>query len=117
MVNGVHAIIYAKQPDAVRTFFRDVVGFEFVDAGRGWLIFELPAAELGVHPTEGHGSHELYLMCDNIDATIADFTSKGVACGPITDEGWGRVASVKVAESTDVGLYEPRHPSPLHLKP
>jgi predicted enzyme related to lactoylglutathione lyase len=116
MITGVHALIYTKQPDAVRAFFNDVVGSPHVDAGRGWLIFALPPAELGIHPAEDDESHELYLMCDDIDRTLADLATKGVkAAGEISDQGWGRVTSITIADGVTIGLYEPRHPTALHL--
>jgi len=114
MITGVHALIYTKQADAVRAFFKDVVGAPSVDAGRGWLIFALPPAELGIHP-EDHESHELYLMCDDIDRTLAELKAKGVEAGPISDQGWGRVASITIASGVTLGLYEARHPTALHL--
>ena len=116
MISGVHAIIYSKQADAVRAFFRDVIGFPSVDAGRGWLIFALPPAELGIHPSAAAASHELYLMCDDLEATIAELAPKGVRTnGTIVDQGWGRVTTLRIAEGVDVGLYQPRHPTALHL--
>jgi catechol 2,3-dioxygenase-like lactoylglutathione lyase family enzyme len=116
VINGVHAIIYSKQADAVRAFFRDVLGFPSVDAGRGWLIFALPPAELGVHPSDDAEAHELYLMCDDLEATIAELAAKGVRTnGTIVDQGWGRVTTLRIDEGVDVGLYQPRHPTALHL--
>jgi catechol 2,3-dioxygenase-like lactoylglutathione lyase family enzyme len=78
MINAVHALIYAKDADRVRAFFRDVLGFPSVDAGGGWLIFALPPAELGIHPHEGERECELYLMCDDVQATVAGLKAKGV---------------------------------------
>lgn len=116
MINGLHALIYTKNADAVRAFFRDVVQSPHVDAGRGWLIFALPPAELGIHPSENGESHELYLMCDDIDRTLGELAAKGVkAAGPVSDQGWGRVTSITIAEGVTIGLYEPRHPTALHL--
>jgi predicted enzyme related to lactoylglutathione lyase len=116
MINGVHALIYTKNPDAVRAFFRDVVGSPNVDAGHGWLIFALPPAELGIHPAEEGQSHELYLMCDDIDATLAELKTKGIdAASEISDQGWGRVSSITIADGVTLGLYQPRHPTALHL--
>jgi predicted enzyme related to lactoylglutathione lyase len=116
MINGVHALIYTKNADAVRAFFRDIVGTPHVDAGHGWLIFALPPAELGIHPAEDEESHELYLMCDDIERTIAELKTKGVtAAGPISDQGWGRVTSITIADGVTLGLYQPRHPTALHL--
>ena len=117
MINGIHAMLYTPRADAVRAFFRDVLGFRTVDAGHGWLIFALPPAELGVHPIEGDGpgSQELYLMCDDIEATVAELAAKGVALArPITDQGWGRAASIALPDGGgELGLYEPRHPTAI----
>jgi predicted enzyme related to lactoylglutathione lyase len=114
MITGVHALLYTPQADDVRAFFRDVLGFSAVDAGQGWLIFALPPAELGIHPGESPGSHELYLMCDDVDATVATLTAKGVELArPITDAGWGRVTAIRLPGGTELGLYEPRHPTAL----
>ena len=114
MITGIHALIFTRDAEGVRAFFRDVLGFSSVDAGGGWLIFALPPAELGVHPTDGDDRHELYLMCDDIDATVEDLRSKGIELSrPVSDEGFGRVAWVKIPGGGELALYEPRHPSPL----
>jgi predicted enzyme related to lactoylglutathione lyase len=114
MINAVHALIYAKEADRVRAFFRDVLGFPSVDAGGGWLIFALPPAELGIHPTEGEGACEFYLMCDDVQATVADLKAKGVEfTRPIHDAGFGLVTALKLPGGGELGLYEPKHPSPL----
>jgi catechol 2,3-dioxygenase-like lactoylglutathione lyase family enzyme len=113
MISGVHALIYTRNADAVRSFFRDVLGRDSVDAGDGWLIFALPPSELAVHPTDGPGRHELYLMCDDVEAAIRELAAKGVECGPITDEGWGLVTSIKLADGEAIGLYQPRHPTAI----
>jgi predicted enzyme related to lactoylglutathione lyase len=117
MISGVHALIYTPQADAVRSFLRDVLGWQSVDAGGGWPIFGLPPAELGVHPTDGATAQELYLMCTDIEATVADLTTKGVEfTGGITDQGFGRVIMIKLPDGGgELGLYEPRHPTALHL--
>ncbi|HEY9229796.1 MAG TPA: hypothetical protein VIP11_24305 [Gemmatimonadaceae bacterium] len=115
MITGVHAIIYSQKADAVRAFFRDVLGRPSVDAGHGWLIFALPPAELGVHPSDDAEVHELYLMCDDLEATIAELTAKGVKTGPVSDQGWGRVTMLTIADGVELGLYQPRHPTALHL--
>ena len=78
MITGIHALLFSKEADEVRAFFRDVLGFESVDAGGGWLIFALPPAELGIHPTDGSPRQELYLMCDDIQQTVDELTAKGV---------------------------------------
>jgi catechol 2,3-dioxygenase-like lactoylglutathione lyase family enzyme len=113
VINGAHAIIYSKDADADRAFFRDVLGFPAVDAGGGWLIFALPHAELAAHPAEEGGRHELYLMCDDIQATVADLRSKGVELtGRVSDEGWGLVTAIALPGGGEIGLYEPRHERP-----
>ena len=110
VINGVHALIYSREADGVRSFFRDVLGGASVDAGDGWLIFALPPAEVAVHPTEGTAHHELYLMCDDIEGTMRDLERKGVSCGAVTDQGWGLVTSIRLPGGDELGLYEPRHP-------
>jgi catechol 2,3-dioxygenase-like lactoylglutathione lyase family enzyme len=114
VITGLHTIVYASDPDAARTFFRDVLEFPHVDAGDDWLIFRLPPVELALHPAESGGAHELYLMCDDIEATVADLTAKGVEfTGPVADRGWGLLTTLKVPGAGTMGLYEPKHPSPL----
>ena len=114
MINGVHALIYTKDAEALRAFLGDVLGFSPVDAGGGWLIFALPPAELAAHPSEGDGRHELYMMCDDIEATTAELKDKGVEfTGPVTDEGFGLVTAIRLPGGGELGLYEPRHPTPL----
>jgi catechol 2,3-dioxygenase-like lactoylglutathione lyase family enzyme len=114
MINAVHCLLFADDVDAARAFFSDVLGLEFVDAGGGWLIFALPPAELAVHPADADGSRqELYLMTDDLQATLAALREKGVdvAAEP-SDEGWGVLASIDVPGFGPVGVYEPRHPVP-----
>ena len=113
MLTGAHAIVYTRDADADRAFFRDVLGFDSVDAGDGWLIFALPPAELAAHPDAEGGRHELYLMCDDIEATIAELRAKGATVGDATDAGWGLLTSIRLPSGAELGLYEPRHPSPL----
>jgi catechol 2,3-dioxygenase-like lactoylglutathione lyase family enzyme len=109
MIIGMHAVIYTRDPDADRAFFRDVLGFRSVDAGNGWLIFAAPPAEFAFHPAESSGKHELYLMCDNIKEETDRLTKKGVACDPVTDEGWGLLTTIELPGGGQIGLYEPRH--------
>jgi catechol 2,3-dioxygenase-like lactoylglutathione lyase family enzyme len=87
VITGAHVIIYSRDAEADRAFFHDVLQYPNVDAGGGWLIFKLPPAEVAVHPAEGAGSHELYLMCDDVNATVEELSTKGVTCGPVSDEG------------------------------
>ncbi len=113
MITGVHALIYTKDAEGVRAFFRNVLKFHSVDAGHGWLIFALPPAELGIHPTEESGHHELYLMCDDVKATVEELKSKGVEfTQPIKEAGFGLVTSLKIPGG-ELGLYEPKHPTAL----
>jgi len=115
MITGIHAVIFSKDADGVRAFLRDVLGFWSVDAGDGWLIFALPPAELAAHPTDGAGHHELYLMCDDLHATVDELRSKEVEFSrPISAEGFGMMTAIKLPGGDELGLYEPRHaiPSP-----
>jgi catechol 2,3-dioxygenase-like lactoylglutathione lyase family enzyme len=112
VINGAHVIVYSRDAEADRQFLRDVLGFGHVDAGGGWLIFELPPAEVAVHPADTGPSHELYLMCDDVAATVAELTAKGVTCGPVSDEGWGLLTAIELPGGGKLGLYEPRHPRP-----
>jgi catechol 2,3-dioxygenase-like lactoylglutathione lyase family enzyme len=113
VITGAHAIVYSRDADADRAFFRDVLGFPSVDAGGGWLIFALPPAELAAHPADAGGRHELYLMCDEIESTVAELKAKGVEfTSPVSDQGFGLLTSLKLPGGGELGLYEPRHPIP-----
>jgi catechol 2,3-dioxygenase-like lactoylglutathione lyase family enzyme len=113
VITGAHAIVYSRDADADRAFFRDVLGFPSVDAGGGWLIFALPPAELAAHPADAGGRHELYLMCDEIESTVAELQAKGVEfTAPVSDQGFGLLTSLKLPGGGELGLYEPRHPIP-----
>jgi catechol 2,3-dioxygenase-like lactoylglutathione lyase family enzyme len=115
MINGAHVIVYSRDAEADRAFFSDVLGYPSVDAGGGWLIFKLPPAEVAVHPAEDP-SHELYLMCDDVRATVADLEAKGVKfTSPVTDEGWGLLTRLHLPGGSQVGLYEPRHETAYNL--
>ncbi len=114
MITAAHAIIYTSDADADRAFFRDVLGFESVDGGGGWLIFKLPPAELAAHPAATGGRHELYLMCDDVHATVQELSERGaVFARDVTDEGFGLMTAIRLPGGGELGLYEPRHPSPL----
>jgi len=111
MITGAHAVIFTKDADGVRAFLRDVLGFPSVDAGDGWLIFALPPAELAAHPTDQAGHHDLYLMCDDVHATVDELKSRGVQFSrPISDEGFGPMTAIELPGGGELGLYEPRHP-------
>jgi predicted enzyme related to lactoylglutathione lyase len=114
-ITGVHAIVYSNDAVADRAFFAEVLGLASVDAGGGWLIFAMPPAELAAHPVSaGDGGCELYFMCDDIEASVRDLTAKGVAFdGGITEQRWGLITTIKLPGGGHLGLYEPRHASPL----
>jgi glyoxalase/bleomycin resistance protein/dioxygenase superfamily protein len=117
MISGVHAVIFSKDAEGLRAFLRDVLELSSIDAGGGWLIFALPPAELAAHPTDDDGHHELYLMCDDLEATVDDLTGRRVEfTRPITDEGFGLMTAMKLPGGGELGLYEPRHPTPLSPK-
>ena len=114
MITGIHAIVFSPAAEKVRAFFADVLGLASADAGGGWLIFALPPAELAVHPADGDGRHELYLMCDDIHATLAELRDKGVEVArDVSDQGWGLLAAIRLPDGEELPIYEPRHRSPL----
>lgn len=115
MISGVHAIIYSKQAELLRTFLRDALRLPSVDAGEGWLIFALPPAELAIHPDED-SYHELFLMCDDIEFTTKDLRAKGVQlASPIADRGWGLLTRLRLPSGDEIGLYQPKHPTAVGL--
>ena len=119
MINGVHFLLYSRDAEADRAFFRDVLNFKSVDAGEGWLIFALLPSELGIHPGDGqfvqhHADHTLsgavvYLMCDSLNETIAALTAKGVKTTEILEAEWGITTTVRLPGGGGLGLYQPRH--------
>ena len=115
-INGAHAIIYSKKPEADREFFRDVLMMPNVDVGGGWLIFDLPPAEVAVHPGEKNNLHEFYLMCDDVEKFIADMKKKNVECGKIHNQPWGMLTEVKLPGGGKLGVYQPRHDRPKSMK-
>jgi hypothetical protein len=112
MIDGAHAIIYSKDADADRSFLRDVLKFSGVDVGGGWTIFGLPPAEIAVHPAEESGAQEVYLMCDDVNALVAELAARGVACSPVSDQRWGLLTHVTLPGGGTLGVYEPRHARP-----
>jgi hypothetical protein len=125
MINGVHLLLYSRDPEADRAFFRDVLDFQSVDAGGGWLIFALPPAELATHPGDGkfverHADHELsggvvYLMCDDLRATMESLREKGAETTEIVEARWGITTTIRLPGGGGLGLYQPRHPTALDL--
>ncbi len=125
MVNGAHILLYSKDPDSDRGFFRDVLQFRAVDAGGGWLIFALPPAELAVHPGDGafvqsHAEHAMlgavvYLMCDDLAGLIRTLGAKGVTCTEVSQAPWGMKTTVRLPSGGEIGLYQPAHPTAIGL--
>jgi catechol 2,3-dioxygenase-like lactoylglutathione lyase family enzyme len=123
MITGAHFLLYSQDPEADRAFFRDVLGFRFVELGGGWLIFALPPTELAVHPSDGdfvqrHADHAmlgtvLYLMCDDLRSIIESLAAKGVRCTEIGEEEWGVRTTVRLPSGGEIGLYQPYHPTAL----
>lgn len=114
MITGVHSILYSNQPERARAFFTEVLGLTSVDAGRGWLIFALPPGEIAFHPTDDPDESarcELYLLCDDLDATMRELAGKGaVFTGEVRDLSWGRLATMEVPGAGLMGVYQPKHP-------
>jgi len=126
MFTGAHFLLYSKDPEADRAFLRDVLQLRAVDAGGGWLIFQLPPAELGVHPTMGssfeqqHAEHSLsgfvlYLMCDDIEATMRMLAARKVQCTEVETAEWGTKTTFKLPSGGEVGLYQPAHATAIDL--
>ena len=114
MIFGAHALVYSREPAEARTVLDKILGTANVDAGGGWLIFALPPAEIAVHPTDGAPGIDLYLMCQDIEKTILELREKGVKFSkPVREVSWGRVSAIALPGGGELGLYQPRHPSPL----
>jgi catechol 2,3-dioxygenase-like lactoylglutathione lyase family enzyme len=113
MITGAHVVIYSKDPDADRAFFKDVLKFRSVDAGHGWLIFAMPDAEVAFHPSDKNNLHELFFMCDDLKLMMESLKERNVGCGPVHEERWGSVTKMKLPGGGEVGLYQPKHPTAL----
>jgi hypothetical protein len=111
MISGAHVIVYSKDAEADRAFFRDVLKFPNVDVGHGWLIFALPPSELACHPGDNN-EHEFYLMCDDVKAFIAQMQQRKVKCSPVTEARWGSITKVELPGGGHVGVYQPKHERP-----
>lgn len=112
MIIGAHSIIYSAAPDADRAFFRDILKLTTVDVGGGWLIFGLPPSEVAVHPADTNGRHEFYLMCDDVEAFVAEMKKHSIACGPVQNQGWGLLTQLTLPGGGTLGVYQPRHARP-----
>jgi catechol 2,3-dioxygenase-like lactoylglutathione lyase family enzyme len=113
MIFGAHVIVYSKDAAADRAFFRDILGFSSVDAGDGWLIFELPPAEAAIHPDEAGDRHELYFMCDDLKTQVATLMDKGVHCSEVEEARWGTITKIPLPGGGEIGLYQPKHQTAL----
>jgi hypothetical protein len=113
MITGAHVILYSADADADRAFFKDVLRYPFADAGHGWLIFALPPAEIAVHPADPGGSHELYLMCDDVHALVAEMKGRGFACSAVDEQRWGSITHLTLPGGGKLGVYQPKHASPI----
>ena len=109
MIFGAHVVLYSKNADADRAFFRDVLGLKSVDAGHGWLIFALPPAEAAFHPSEENGLHELFFMCDDLTTEIASLAQKQVSFSEIQEARWGSIVRMKLPGGSEISLYQPKH--------
>ena len=112
MITGAHVMLFTKDEEADRAFLRDVLELPCIDSGGGWLIFKLPPTEMGVHGHEQNDLHQLYLICDDLDATIARLAEKGVTCSEPMTASWGRATSVPLPGGGKIGVYEAHHARP-----
>lgn len=112
MINGAHAVIFSSNAEADRAFFRYVLGLPAMDVGYGWLIFGLPPSELAVHPADDNDVHELYLMCEDLDAFVSSMVNRGIETDPIHDAGWGLITQLTLPGGGKLGVYQPRHARP-----
>jgi catechol 2,3-dioxygenase-like lactoylglutathione lyase family enzyme len=117
VITALHTLVYADDADAARAFFRDVLGWPHVDAHDGWLIFGTGPSELGVHPAgTGGPAHEISLMCDDLEQTMAELAAKGAEfAGDVRQAGFGRTVALKVPGAGEMQLYQPRHPTAYDL--
>jgi catechol 2,3-dioxygenase-like lactoylglutathione lyase family enzyme len=115
MISGAHMIVYSKDAEVDRAFFRDVLGFASVDAGHGWLIFAMPPAEAAFHPSDGNDVHELYFMCEDLKVEMAALAEKGVRCSDVQEARWGSITKIQLPGGGKVGLYQPKHPTAIGI--
>jgi len=116
VIRGAHVILYSTDADADRAFLADLLRLPTADAGGGWTVLQLPPGEVAVHPAESSGAVELYLVCDDVEQTVAELTGRGVSFdGPVSDQGWGRLTTIRLPGGGRLGLYEARHPTAFDL--
>jgi len=113
MITGTHTIIYSKDAEADLAFFRDILKLTNVDLGHGWLIFGLPPSELAVHPSPDNDKHELYLICDDIEAFVHEMAKHKIICSPVQNRGWGLLTTLTLPGGGSLGVYQPRHARPV----
>jgi len=116
MITGAHVVIYTRDPDADRVFFREVLRFPSVDAGHGWLIFAMPSLEAAFHDSDQNDRHELYFLCEDIETTLQELKARKVKVSSVSEERWGRLAAITLPGGGKIGIYQPKHPSPLKPK-
>ena len=116
MINGGHVILYSKDAEADKAFIKNVLKFPYVDVNQGWLIFKLPPAEIAVHPSDENDVHELFLMCDDVQALIADLRKKKVECSEVDEQRWGSITRLTLPGGGKLGIYQPKHASPLKVR-
>ena len=115
MVFGAHVVLFSADAEADRSFLSEVLGFESIDAGGGWLIFELPPAEVAVHPADGPGC-DLYFMCRDLEAELQRLTAAGVECSDVEDARWGSISMIRLPGGGQVGVYQPRHTTMIEAR-
>jgi len=116
MISGAHVVVYSKNAEADRAFFRDVLGFNSVDAGHGWLIFALPPAEAAFHPSDENGVHELFFMCDDLKAEMASLAKKDAKCSEVQEAPWSSITKMRLPSGGELRLYQPKQPTSIGLK-
>ena len=117
MITSIHAMVFSTRPEADNAFLRDVLGLIHVDAGGGFMIYGVPTAELAVHEGPANDVHELWLMCNDVEAFVETMKARGIACPDVEDRGWGLATHVALPGGGKLGVYEPRHPQPTHTAP
>jgi hypothetical protein len=112
MLIGSHTIIQSRDAEADKAFFRDVLGLSSIDSGGGWLIFALPPSEVALHPSEKNDAHDLYFICEDIDAFVKAMAQKNVPCSPIQEQHWGRLVEITLPGGGKLGVYQALHARP-----